>query len=180
MVVPPGQPDFDRTAAAESLSCLSGINGQQWPAVQHPQPVGNIFGDIDQSHVAENTARDVYHQSLLGPQMFSQGLCTILLRCLDTPANEETGEEFSGFDQFREFADFLDGIGLPAEWSPYFNPPEDFVDPNLRDAEGSNSGSGPATRPGTPFSSWLPSAPAGNRITGPTSTESKLTDVFQS
>ncbi|KAJ4146101.1 hypothetical protein NW754_001564 [Fusarium falciforme] len=28
------------------------------------------------------------------------------------------------FDQFWEFAGFLDGIGLPAEWSPYFHGPD--------------------------------------------------------
>ena len=85
--------------------------------------------------------------------------------------NSSADEDLTGFDQFREFADFLDGIGLPAEWSPYFKAPEEFVDPGLRNGEPANGGSGPTTRPGTPFSSWLPSAPAGNRITGPVSTQ---------
>lgn len=85
---------------------------------------------------------------------------------------------------FREFADFLDGVGLPAEWSPYFHVPdrdEDMVDPLLRQQEGSamvRAGSAPGTRPGTPFSAWLPSAPAGNRISGNRSNESELRLLF--
>lgn len=86
-------------------------------------------------------------------------------------------QDITGFDHFREFANFLDGVGLPAEWSPYFHgpePPNDLVDPDLQ-AEprpGSRSRAQTATpvaarnnnnnnhgRPGTPFSCWLPSAP---------------------
>ena len=65
------------------------------------------------------------------------------------------------FDQFWEFAGFLDGIGLPAEWSPYFHGP---------DAHDTTSGEAPKGNPpargarlGTPFNSWLPSVPAGDR-----------------
>ncbi|TDZ23648.1 hypothetical protein Cob_v003574 [Colletotrichum orbiculare MAFF 240422] len=80
-------------------------------------------------------------------------------------------QDMVGFDEhFREFASFVEGIGLPPEWSPYFHGPD-------RDQEGDESGMrhsreetatpgpcGNRTRPGTPFSSWLPSAPTGNRI----------------
>ncbi|KAI6779349.1 uncharacterized protein J7T54_000447 [Emericellopsis cladophorae] len=67
---------------------------------------------------------------------------------------------------FREFANFLDGVGLPTEWSPYFNNPESTIDPGLKEdgGEAASPKSGPRTRAGTPFSSWLPSAPTGNRI----------------
>lgn len=163
--------DFDKTAAAESLSCLANVSVQQWPPNSlHTQPVDHVFGAVDQRQ--PDGPRDAYHQSLLGPHMFTQGLFgpSIQYERMLT----RLGEDFAQFDQFREFADFLDGIGLPAEWSPYFNPPEDFVDPDLRHGEASSGGSGPTTRPGTPFSSWLPSAPAGNKITGPVSTESEL------
>lgn len=77
-----------------------------------------------------------------------------------------------GFDaHFREFASFLDGVGLPAEWSPYFHRPDrdnEAIDPATRDSRGGTATPGThqnRTRPGTPFSSWLPSAPTGNRIT---------------
>lgn len=75
-----------------------------------------------------------------------------------------------GFEShFREFANFLDGVGLPAEWSPYFNGPDDNLEPVWRGDAAENGGSGaltgrPGTRPGTPFSSWLPSAPPKDRV----------------
>lgn len=71
---------------------------------------------------------------------------------------------------FREFANFLDGVGLPAEWSPYFNGPPDRDDDVVgTETRGTPEASDsphldPRQRPGTPFSSWLPSAPADNTI----------------
>ncbi|KAF9784841.1 hypothetical protein IL306_006939 [Fusarium sp. DS 682] len=78
----------------------------------------------------------------------------------------------SGVDfdtHFREFTSFLDGVGLSAEWSPFFGDPDrhqDPVDPQLaqHDNEGTSPRQGALTRSGTPFSSWLPTAPTGNRI----------------
>lgn len=72
---------------------------------------------------------------------------------------------------FREFADFLDGVGLPAEWSPYFHVPDrddDLIDSVLRETEAARQAQAnpaPGARMGTPFSSWLPSAP-GNHMAG--------------
>jgi hypothetical protein len=69
--------------------------------------------------------------------------------------------------QFRDFTEFLDGIGLSTEWGPFFD-----VSPMGGDATG-NGLAAPrpepdylsqqaGTRAGTPFSSWLPSAPTGD------------------
>ncbi|KAK2609945.1 hypothetical protein N8I77_003413 [Diaporthe amygdali] len=84
---------------------------------------------------------------------------------------ENVNQDAVGFDaHFREFANFLDGVGLPAEWSPYFHRPDrdnELIDPTIRDSRGGSATPGARhsrTRPGTPFSSWLPSAPTGNRI----------------
>ncbi|KAM5350723.1 hypothetical protein ACJ41O_007228 [Fusarium nematophilum] len=67
------------------------------------------------------------------------------------------------FDQFWEFADFLDGIGLPAEWSPYLQGPD--LD-GTACGESANLNATRSTRPGTPFNSWLPSAPVGDKVPG--------------
>ncbi|CAG1983632.1 hypothetical protein SNK03_008898 [Fusarium graminearum] len=69
---------------------------------------------------------------------------------------------------FREFTSFLDGVGLSAEWSPFFSDRDryqDPVDPELRDEDNETTSpqQGAPTRAGTPFSSWLPSV-TGNRI----------------
>lgn len=61
----------------------------------------------------------------------------------------------NSFDQFWEFADFLDGIGLPAEWSPYLQGP-DF---NESTASETSNHYARGSRLGTPFNHWLPSAP---------------------
>ncbi|RGP64492.1 hypothetical protein FLONG3_9551 [Fusarium longipes] len=78
----------------------------------------------------------------------------------------------SGVDfdtHFREFTSFLDGVGLSAEWSPFFSDldrHQDSIDTELRDDENETTSpqQGASTRAGTPFSSWLPSAPTGNTI----------------
>ncbi|CAG8214148.1 unnamed protein product [Penicillium olsonii] len=80
---------------------------------------------------------------------------------------------YDGIDfdtHFREFTNFLDGVGLPNEWSPVVD--ESSMDGNpflfkLGDAtentEAASPGREAQTRAGTPFSSWLPSAPGGTK-----------------
>ncbi|KAL4934870.1 hypothetical protein BDV06DRAFT_235005 [Aspergillus oleicola] len=69
---------------------------------------------------------------------------------------------------FREFTSFLDGVGLPTELSPLFDSArhDDVVETGPHD--GRNETVLPrqvlGTRSGTPFSSWLPSAPGMNRM----------------
>ncbi|GAB1731558.1 hypothetical protein NU195Hw_g7019t2 [Hortaea werneckii] len=59
----------------------------------------------------------------------------------------------------RDFTGFLDGVGLPIEWSPFQG------DLHTAPAEPEeNLQQGVSTRAGTPFGSWLPSAPTGNGL----------------
>ncbi|CAM1506482.1 Fc.00g061230.m01.CDS01 [Cosmosporella sp. VM-42] len=148
------EPDLATAAAAESLSSLSGLNAPPW--VQQPAS-GEVYVEVHQRGIpSQDATAQTYQQPLMAPQMFEQG------------------QDINGLDQFREFADFLDGVGLPAEWSPYFHGPdkEPEVGDTMAETTLVNLRSRPVTRPGTPFSSWLPSAPEGNRITGPGSDES--------
>ncbi|KAF9875244.1 C2H2 type zinc finger domain protein [Colletotrichum karsti] len=134
-------------AAAVSLSGMSVDHWSQQPQAQpaelYPMAVPRNGGLVDAS----------YQQTLITDQFYENG-----------------NQDAVGFDaHFREFANFLDGVGLPAEWSPYFHGPDrdnDVVDPGMRDSREGTATPGPRsrTRPGTPFSSWLPSAPTGNRI----------------
>lgn len=67
--------------------------------------------------------------------------------------------------QFYDFTSFLDGIGLPADWSPYFPNEVESPNPHVGDLQtGENT---PDSRPGTPFNAWLPSAPTGTRLSRP-------------
>lgn len=87
--------------------------------------------------------------------------------------NSGADRDISGFDHFREFANFLEGVGLPAEWSPYFNGPDRPQDqpPGNQQSRATSATPDPSpsqgARLGTPFSCWLPSAPAtnGHRVT---------------
>ena len=74
-------------------------------------------------------------------------------------------------DHFREFANFLDGVGLPAEWSPYFQLEAEVDETPSLPIDESRAGLAPTpvrqtgpSRPGSPFSCWLPSAPGVSRI----------------
>lgn len=90
-----------------------------------------------------------------------------LLLWIVNPLVDLVGNELNdNFHQFWEFAGFLDGIGLPAEWSPYLQGP-DFTEQEASDTASANVGSN-GTRPGTPFNSWLPSAPVGDKPPGNT------------
>ncbi|KAI6790974.1 amidase signature enzyme [Hortaea werneckii] len=59
----------------------------------------------------------------------------------------------------RDFTGFLDGVGLPIEWSPF----QEDLHTALTGPE-ENLQQGVSTRAGTPFGSWLPSAPTGNGL----------------
>ncbi|KAL4953952.1 hypothetical protein BDW69DRAFT_205510 [Aspergillus filifer] len=69
---------------------------------------------------------------------------------------------------FREFTSFLDGVGLPTELSPLFDSArhDDGVETGPQDRRNETVLPRPVlgTRSGTPFSSWLPSAPGINRM----------------
>ncbi|RBQ64518.1 hypothetical protein FVER14953_10702 [Fusarium verticillioides] len=85
-----------------------------------------------------------------------------------SPQMLDSGVDFD--THFREFTSFLDGVGLSAEWSPFFGDPDRHEEPPIDPAltqdtdEETSPRQGAPTRAGTPFSSWLPSAPTGNRI----------------
>ncbi|KAI3395899.1 hypothetical protein diail_684 [Diaporthe ilicicola] len=137
-------------AAAVSLS---GMSVHHWSQQPPPAPPAELY-PMAVSRNGTLVDEAPYQQSLLAESFYENG-------------NQDT----VGFDDhFREFANFLDGVGLPAEWSPYFHRPErdnEVIDPAIRDSQGGTATPGARqnrTRPGTPFSSWLPSAPTGNRI----------------
>jgi hypothetical protein len=77
----------------------------------------------------------------------------------------DLGPDVAEQDYFRGFASFLDGVGLPADWSPFVQTPDRDSDLGGTDVNDSAEVTTPtpanraSPRPGTPFSSWLPSAP---------------------
>jgi hypothetical protein len=142
-------------AAAVSLSGLSSADpwiGQQLQLSTHR------VGDEG------NMGRQDYTQSILSSQLFDDAPPT------PTSPNITSSDNVIFDPHFAEFASFLDGVGLPAVWSPFFSGPFE-KDNELADAISTYSHedtpsprTGNRQRAGTPFSSWLPSAPTGNRI----------------
>ena len=74
-----------------------------------------------------------------------------------------------GFEDFRDFVNFIDGVGLSAQWTPEYD--FDWMRLGEHHQESRRHSREPETRSspgpediGTPFSTWLPSAPADDQV----------------
>lgn len=158
-------------AAAASLSAWS---ADSWASQQLPLSHARTTQDLSNPRVqVDNVGTEAYGDGMLPSQLFvndsSGGTVSSAVVAHDAAAHVFGDMDFD--PHFREFANFLDGVGLPTEWSPYFNGPPDRDENGI---DGSELGDatehtdsprpGPKQRPGTPFSAWLPSAPADNTI----------------
>ncbi|KAK8081488.1 hypothetical protein PG996_000269 [Apiospora saccharicola] len=129
----------DDMAAAAAAASLSGMSMNPWAHHQQSQqqPLGpNGYRTTDpRLDDPQGMIGQPYQQPLLPQEYY------------------ENGQDMAGFDQFREFANFLDGVGLPAEWSPYFQPDteNEMLDPELRDSRPESDMTAPNGRAGTPF-----------------------------
>ncbi|KAK6004827.1 hypothetical protein QM012_007606 [Aureobasidium pullulans] len=86
------------------------------------------------------------------------------------PGDAVSSLDLSGIDpdmHFRDFASFLDGVGLCVDWSPILERLEEPIDTTaIRELQRPTPSSMDVrTRAGSPFSSWLPSAPTKDRTT---------------
>ncbi|KXJ96112.1 hypothetical protein Micbo1qcDRAFT_231222 [Microdochium bolleyi] len=140
------------TAAAASLSGMS-MNAWTHPVpLQHrPQHV-NPFQSLEPALPPQQDLQQPLPQSLLAHDFY------------------DGSQDVAGFDHFREFANFIDGVGLPAEWSPYFQGPdfgEEMLDSQPQPTTGTSTPGGRNGRPGTPFGCWLPTVPGGSKIAEP-------------
>lgn len=74
-----------------------------------------------------------------------------------------------GLDDFRDFVNFIDGVGLSAQWTPEYDFDwmrigEHQQEPRRLSREPEASQSPGPEDIGTPFSTWLPSAPADDQV----------------
>ncbi|ORY69941.1 uncharacterized protein BCR38DRAFT_502903 [Pseudomassariella vexata] len=140
-------------AAAAAAASLSGMSMTPWD--NQPRLPSNLYlhgQDPVEVEQHREAAMQPFQQPLLSHDFFDPSPGVI------------------GVDHFREFAAFLDGVGLPAEWSPYFQKPEpepenSLIDPELRESRATSvAAAGRSGRAGTPFNYWLPSAPGEDRL----------------
>jgi hypothetical protein len=73
------------------------------------------------------------------------------------------------FDKFRDFVNFIDGVGLSAQWTPEYD--FDWMRFGEQHQEARRHSQEPEDLPslapediGTPFSTWLPSASADDQV----------------
>ncbi|KAF1959599.1 C2H2 transcription factor-like protein [Byssothecium circinans] len=74
-----------------------------------------------------------------------------------------------GFEDFRDFVNFIDGVGLSAQWTPEYDIDwmrlEHYHHGSRRPSREVNDTHSPGPEDiGTPFSTWLPSAPADDQV----------------
>ncbi|CAG5140937.1 uncharacterized protein ALTATR162_LOCUS814 [Alternaria atra] len=74
-----------------------------------------------------------------------------------------------GFEDFRDFVNFIDGVGLSAQWTPEYDFDwmrlgEHHQESRRHSREPEGRSSPGAEDIGTPFSTWLPSAPADDQV----------------
>lgn len=73
-----------------------------------------------------------------------------------------------GFDDFQDFVNFIDGVGLSAQWTPEYDldwPRLEQHQPSRRPSRELISHHSPGPEDiGSPFSTWLPSAPADDQV----------------
>lgn len=86
---------------------------------------------------------------------------------LDLPPPPPYRDE--GLDDFRDFVNFIDGVGLSAQWTPEYDYDwmrisEHQPEPTRASREPQTSQSPGPEDIGTPFSTWLPSAPADDQV----------------
>ncbi|KAF2678458.1 C2H2 transcription factor-like protein [Lentithecium fluviatile CBS 122367] len=79
------------------------------------------------------------------------------------PYNDE------GFEDFRDFVNFIDGVGLSAQWTPEYDIDWMRLENYQQESQLSSREPDPPHSPavediGTPFSTWLPSAPADDQV----------------
>lgn len=84
------------------------------------------------------------------------------------PALHNGPYQDEGFEDFRDFVNFIDGVGLSAQWTPEYDIDWMRLE-NYQESRRPSREPDPPRSPGnedigTPFSTWLPSAPAEDQI----------------
>lgn len=93
----------------------------------------------------------------------SDARLTTLLDVVHQPYFDE------GFEDFRGFVNFIDGVGLSAQWTPEYDIDWLGVDNSHHDSRRHSQEPATAHSPGlehigSPFSTWLPSAPGDEQV----------------
>lgn len=99
------------------------------------------------------------------------------LQLINRTGNPPQTYHDEGFQDFRDFVNFIDGVGLSAQWSPEFgfdwlqgeqqsqHQQHHLHEESVRQSREPEAIHTPEPEDiGTPFSTWLPSAPADDQV----------------
>ena len=121
-------------------------------------------------HQVAFVSNDDQSQNLAQPRYYSAATIPTPLPGINDimdPCDPVSSLDLSGIDPdipFRDFASFLDGVGLCVDWSPILERLEEPA--TIKEiARSTSSNIDVRARAGSPFSSWLPSAPTKDRTT---------------
>ena len=121
-------------------------------------------------HQAAFVSNDDQPQNLAQPRYYSAAAIPTPLPGINDimdPCDPASSLDLSGIDPdipFRDFASFLDGVGLCVDWSPILERLEEPT--SIKEIpRPTSSNIDVRARAGSPFSSWLPSAPTKDRTT---------------
>jgi hypothetical protein len=82
---------------------------------------------------------------------------------------DQASYQDESFEDFRDFVNFIDGVGLSAQWTPEYDIDWMRLDTYHHESRRQSQNLEPHHSPGaedigTPFSTWLPSAPADDQV----------------
>ncbi|KAL5114311.1 hypothetical protein ACEQ8H_007831 [Pleosporales sp. CAS-2024a] len=88
---------------------------------------------------------------------------------LNVQESHQGNHQDEGLEEFRDFVNFIDGVGLSAQWTPEYDFDwmrfdEQQQEHRRQSQEPINLASPSREDIGTPFSTWLPSAPADDQV----------------
>jgi hypothetical protein len=115
---------------------------------------------------------------LINQGEYMRNLASRFIRLIIQKGDQPQIYHDEGFQDFRDFVNFIDGVGLSAQWSPEFG--VDWLQageqqqyqhevhneqpPRRHSREPEVTHSSEPEEIGTPFSTWLPSAPADDQV----------------
>ncbi|RMZ67614.1 regulatory amdA [Pyrenophora seminiperda CCB06] len=160
----------DSTSSSGTATTID-ASQQQEPSHVQPVPSGRLSVS-DQSVAHAHLVPQQVHSNQLDlhdpTPVFQDSQTHIVAQELQQappPYNDE------GFEDFRDFVNFIDGVGLSAQWTPEYDfdwmrigepqqEPRESRESRRHSREPETAQSPGPEDIGTPFSTWLPSAPA--------------------
>jgi hypothetical protein len=148
-------------AASSRIEQTQGLQQQGTTSVNAIDPNGLVFENVGTNDVMLAAQNQHHLPELVQPAApFNEATA---------PGQHQAPYQDEGFEDFRDFVNFIDGVGLSAQWTPEYDIDWMRIDAYQDELRRHSQDSGRQNSPGaddigTPFSTWLPSAPANDQV----------------